>query len=93
MAILDDVKTALRVTTTAYDNEIQSYIDAALVDLEIAGVLEPTTEDALTARAVITFARMSFGSPSDYERLKKSYDEQKAQLTTATGFTDWGDGE
>jgi hypothetical protein len=34
---------------------------------------------------------MSFGLPEDYDRLKRSYDEQKAQLSNATGYTDWGD--
>ena len=30
---------------------------------------------------------------SSYDRMKSSYDEQKAQLATATGYTDWGDGD
>jgi hypothetical protein len=33
---------------------------------------------------------MNFGEPEDYDRLKASYDEQKAQLSTATGYTHWG---
>ena len=36
--MLDKVKTALRVTTTAYDVEIEDYIDAAKLDLGLAGV-------------------------------------------------------
>ena len=46
--------------------------------------------DPLYVQAVITYARAHFGSPEDYDRLKASYDEQKAQLQMATGYTDWG---
>ena len=42
--------------------------------------------DPLVVQAVKTYVRMSFGSPSDYDRLKRSYDEQKAQMQTATGY-------
>ena len=34
---------------------------------------------------------LNFGEPEDYDRMKKSYDEQKAQLSMATGYTDWGE--
>lgn len=90
MAIIDKVKTALRVSTTAYDDEIQDLIDAAQIDLQIAGVIVPGALDPIVTRAIITYCKMSFGLPDDYDRLKASYDEQKAQLSTATGWTDWG---
>ena len=47
--------------------------------------------DPLYVQAVITYVRAHFGSPDDYDRLKDSYDEQKAQLQMATGYTDWGE--
>ena len=89
--MLAKVKLALRVTTTAYDNDLNDLINAAKLDLGIAGVLLPSTLDAICERAIITYCKMSFGLPEDYDRLKKSYDEQKAQLVTATGYTNWGD--
>ena len=92
MALIDTAKMAMRVTTTSYDTEIQSYIDSAMLDLGIAGVDIPPQSDALVNKAIITYVRMSFGSPADYDRLKASYDEQKAQLMNATGYTDWGGG-
>lgn len=91
MALIDDVKLALRVTATAYDTEIQSLINAAEADLGIAGVVLPDELDDICKRAIITYCRVNFGSPADYERMKASYDEQKAQLSMATGYTDWGD--
>ena len=89
MATLDKVKMGLRIKTTAYDEELADLITAAQLDLGIAGVEVPLTLDEIVTRAIITYCKMSFGLPEDYDRLKKSYDEQKAQLGTATGYTDW----
>jgi hypothetical protein len=89
MAVLDDVKLALRVTTNAFDSELLDLIVAAQNDLGVAGVTETTTDDPLVKRAVVTYCRVHFGTPDDYERMKRSYDEQKAQLSTHTGHTDW----
>lgn len=87
--ILAAVKLALRVTTTAFDTEIQDLIDAALLDLGVAGVTNDDTENALVKRAVCTYCRLHFGQPDDFDRLKASYDEQKAQMGMATGYTKW----
>ena len=85
--MLDAVKLAMRLTTTAYDNEITRLIEAACADLGIAGVTaESTTTDPILVQAIVTYCRLNFGSPDDYDRLKKSYDEQKAQLQTARGY-------
>ena len=89
--MLEMVKTALRIKTTAYDSELTYLIEAAKLDLGIAGVVVPAELDDIVKRAIITFCKLSFGLPEDYDRLKMSYDEQKAQLITATGYTNWGD--
>lgn len=87
--MLSKVKLALRITTSAFDSELTDLIAAAQLDLGIAGVTVPAPLDELVGRAIITFCKMSFGLPEDYDMLKKSYDEQKAQLVTATGYTTW----
>lgn len=89
--MLETVKMALRITTTAMDSELAYLIEAAKLDLGIAGVVLPAELDALVTKAIVTYCKLSFGIPEDYDRLKKSYDEQKAQLITATGYTNWGD--
>lgn len=91
--ILGLVKMALRVTTDKYDNiELSNLIEAAEKDLGIAGVVYDSA-DAVVNQAIVTYCKMRFGKPSDteYKNLKASYDEQKAQLGTATGYTVWGD--
>ena len=93
--MLEKVKLALRITTTAFDSELNDLIDAAKVDLGIAGVVVPvTTEtplDVIIQKAIITYCKLNFGEPDEYDRLKRSYDEQKAQLSMATGYTLWTD--
>ena len=88
-ALIDAARLALRLTSTAFDAEISRLLTAAMDDMGVAGVVIPAEVDALVATAAITYVRMHFGEPDEYERLKRSYDEQKAQLATCTGYTDW----
>lgn len=126
MALIDNVKSALRVSTSFYDTEIKGYIDSAIGDMAVAGVVVPvydaTTEyivgtacfyngvpyicitetigafdsacwaqDWLYTTAVITYVRSRFGSPADYDKLKAAYDEQKAQLSMNSRYTNFAD--
>lgn len=93
--MLTKVKLALRITTDAFDSELNDLIDAAKIDLGIAGVDIPVTTDqsvdVIISKAIITYCKLNFGEPDQYDRLKASYDEQKAQLSMATGYTTWID--
>lgn len=83
--MLDKVKLALRVTTDAFDDELNDLIEAAKLDLGLSGV-DSAYDDALLRKAIITYCKMSFGLPEDYDKLKGAYDEQKAQLKIATAY-------
>lgn len=83
--MLERVKLALRIATNAFDAELLGLIQSALKDLHLVGV-KTAIEDELVITAVITYVKLHFGEPSDPDRLKASYDEQKAQLITATGY-------
>lgn len=87
--MLEAIKMALRISTSAFDDELTDLMGAALIDLMQAGVNNTDTTDPMIRRAVITFCKLNFGQPDDYDRLKKAYDEQKAQLGMATGYTQW----
>lgn len=99
MALLQDVKTACRVTTVTYNDELTDLILAALADLGITDIDEAklTTDntDPLIKRAVLTYCKMNFGyatlTNDQYDRLKSSYDEQKSQLLMSSTYTNWGD--
>lgn len=90
--ILEKVRKALRITTKEFDSEILDIINACIEDLGIAGIIEQSTTNPLIIRAIITYSKIHFGDLNqlgDYDRLKASYDEQKAQMQMATGYTDW----
>mgnify|MGYP001367902315 CR=1 FL=1 len=90
MALLDDVKLALRISNTAFDAEITDLIAAAKADLRISGVdpLKILDTDPLIKRAVITYAKANFGFDNpDADRLRQAYDMLKAHLTLSTEYT------
>lgn len=99
--LLDEVKLALRVTTSAFDPELRGLIQAAKLDLAVAGVAYRQEEervdyglyqfkaDPLITRAVILYCKLNFGEPDRVEawdRLKASYDELKAQLSMSSEY-------
>lgn len=55
---------------------------------------QSTLADPLAMRAILTYVRMHFGSPNDYERVARSYELQKTQLMHAANYTNYQqDGE
>lgn len=90
--LLPLLKQSARINTNMFDEvQLTHLIESAIADLGIAGVVVPDQLDPLVSEAIITYCILHFGLPEDAERLKRSYDEQKAQLSNATGYTDWGD--
>lgn len=92
MALLDDVKLALRISSSAFDSEINDLIEAARADLKLSGVLaekaEAETPDVLIKRAIVTYVKANFGWDNpDAERLQQSYDMLKAHLTLSIEYT------
>jgi uncharacterized phage protein (predicted DNA packaging) len=91
--MLEEAKRACRVSAAAYDDEIRDLIEAAKADMMAAGIKEDKAkdeDDPLVRMAIKTYCRANFGSPPDYERLKASYDEQKAQLQGHKPYARWG---
>jgi hypothetical protein len=89
--LIEKAKMAKRITTDRFDDEVDRLLDAAYLDLGVAGVVLPDSVDALVEQAAITYFVMNFGETANYDRLKRSYDEQKAQLSTCTGYTTWAE--
>ena len=91
MALIDDVKTYLRISTanTAYNTEITDLIAAAIADLKLSGVTaeKAVDTDTLIKRAIVTYVKANFGwNNPDAERLQQSYDMLKQHLTLSADY-------
>ena len=91
----DDVKLALRIKNTAYDNEINDIIDACKSELRLIGIINDKLEekgqegiDSLVKRAIILYAKANFGlDNADSERYQKAYDALKIHLALSQEYT------
>ncbi|AJD92033.1 hypothetical protein JMA_27160 [Jeotgalibacillus malaysiensis] len=89
--MLEKVKKALRISNTAYDDEITDLIAAARDDLMIAGVLvEATTEvnpDPLITRAIVTYCKANFGYDNqEADRFHDAYVMLKQHLALSAEY-------
>lgn len=91
--MLEKVKLAWNRTDNTFDTEINSLIESAKIDLDIAGVTLPTPYNDMADRAIVLYClfhlELEHGDPNKAEKFKTAYDEVKAQLSMATGYTAW----
>jgi uncharacterized phage protein (predicted DNA packaging) len=91
MAMLDDVKVALRIAHSATDTEINDLIAAARQDLILAGVLASkanSNTDALVKRAISTYVKAHYGMDNpDHDKLVMAYEKLKTHLTLSGDYT------
>ena len=81
MDILNRVKTALRLTTTTFDEaEVKPLIEACKLDLELAGVVAIDEDDPLIDRAIVLYAKAHFGNMEGAERFAEAYESLKIRL-------------
>jgi hypothetical protein len=87
MALFDNVKAALRITTTTFDSaEITPIINACKLDLGLAGVLIISDTDPLIERAVVEYAKANFGYSDESEKHQKAYEKIKNALALAREY-------
>lgn len=92
MPLLEDVKSANRITTTdvGIEKELTDLIASAKMDMVISGVSKEKTdaeEDALIKRAIILYTKANFGFDNpDTERLMRSYESLKQHLALAGDY-------
>ena len=83
MALLNNVKAVLRVTHNALDDaEIKPLIEAAKMELEVAGVVNIKEDDPLVERYVTAYCKAHFGYDNpDAARLEAVANSLKNTLT------------
>lgn len=93
MALLEKIKTSLRISHSKLDEDIQSDIDACLADLEVCGIVHAETSDPLIFNAIKLWCRSLYtddtGKAAEY---LKRYESLKACLQMAEGYG-WRDGD
>lgn len=94
--MLSLIKTALRITTTAFDSELQLLMADCIAELEAMGVTvemttgtNPEPANAQIKTTIIAYCKWKFGNNEDADRWESIYHEKLAQLKTMTGFTTW----
>lgn len=88
--MLEKVKKALRISNTAFDDEVNDLIEAARQDLVLSGVSSTKADDdtdPLIIRAITTYAKANFGFDNpDAARFQQSYDLLKTHLCLAGDY-------
>lgn len=95
MALFDEVKAVLRVTTNdeGIESEIQTYIDSAILDLtktaDIANFDEP---DSKLKTAIFTYVKAMWTKDTlEADRLMKAYESAKATLAMSSAYCTYGE--
>ena len=88
--MLEEVKTALRVRSDAFNSEIEDLIAGARADLALSGVLKEKTQldtDPLITRAIKTYCKAHFGYDNpEADRFEKAYQRLKEHLSLAGDY-------
>lgn len=97
MALLDEVRTALRVSGKGMDGEIRLWVDAALADMRRVGI-DPALTDGevsspLVRAAVVCYAKARFGyDVEERPQFESSYRSCVCDLLHSTANTAARDG-
>ena len=98
--MLDKVKLALRISGTAFDEEVSDLINAAIADLRLVGIIVPENEgspasvgDPLLERAIVLYAKAEFGYNDSAERYRAAYDYLKCALSLSGDHIAESDGD
>lgn len=85
--MLEDMKKALRVSSSAFNSEITDLIESAKLDLKIAGITVSDSPDALIKRAITIYCKAHFGYDNpEADRFRDSYVMLKQHLSLAGDY-------
>ena len=80
--MLESIKLALRIKSSAFDEEIIELIESSKTDLKISGITNIKEDDPLIRQAIKTYCKANFGLDNkDSEKYQSSYDMLKQHLS------------
>ena len=87
MALIDDVKLALRINSTTHNTEITDLINSAIADLTRLNIDATNTTVPLIKRAIVTYVKANFGYDNpDAQLFKEAYRFQVAELAMSDEY-------
>ncbi len=90
--MLDRVRRAVRIKSKAFDSELIDLIEAAELDLSIAGVKKIDDQDPLIKQAIVMYCKANFGLDNkDSEKYQAVYDNLKERLCLCSDYNECGD--
>lgn len=79
--MLEEIKLCLRITSTAFDNEIIALIEACKCDLETSGVASSYFDKPLCKQAITLYCKAFFGFDNpDAEKYNQAYEHIKKKV-------------
>lgn len=84
----------LRITTESRDEEIEQVLEACLIDLSMAGVVNIDTSDSVIKQALKLYTKSQFGYDAQAEKFGLAYEHLKKALALCGDYnTEASDGE
>lgn len=85
--MLAKVKLALRISTSAFDTEIQALIDDCISELTMLGIYDSElANDSQILSTVIFYCKARFGDNPESEKWEKIYRDKLEKLIIAHGY-------
>lgn len=88
--MLQTVKLALRITTDAFDSELNRLIAECIEEMTGLGITIETEEGAPTSDqvkgAIVAYCKWQFGSNDEKDAWRGIFDRKLAQLQSMTGY-------
>jgi hypothetical protein len=82
VALIDDVKLSLRLSSTVYNTEVTDLIATAKADLLNCGILVTSESDVLIKRLIILYCKANFGyDNTDAGRMQLAYEMLRNHVT------------
>ena len=82
----ENVKKALRISSSDYDDEIEDLIRAAKADLRIGGITVLVDNNPLVTQAVKLYCKAHFGDNDNNNKFLNAYQALKISMSLAGEF-------
>lgn len=92
--LIEKLRTALRIKSTAFDDELAVLIDACKTDLELSGAPKFSEYDPLCIQAVTFYCKANFGFTGDEgEKYQGRYEAVRTMMAHSSAYGTVGEAD